>query len=471
MSRSIHETRSMLRKTRRENWSHDDEKSVFCDHLQAQLDLKRGIKNKITQERQGRNEIQESQEIITTTNPAGIPIVIEDEGPCIHYPATPDDLRAIMRRLPQGVCDGLTSIALCLDARRPVSEREQWRDCQPDPFTGRPSLEIMPGVWSRANLGEYLPQPARIRLHACAYSPDLEGRPLKEFLLKLRSLSTFGHHIAYHFDDTRRQARGRWIMVEAQACENFAGNLENDWLHGVVVPYLVETYPDQTRRLIDWVEYHGGCRLTLDQMAGDPRKCIYNIQQILFGLVEWVEEEVDETDTRPKFADFLHMFGFYEEALTIIETLLGEYGADDPWLLRLKAHIFCDQGLILIHDGNQADGRALLERSREISLAVIAKEPEYADAWGELWYACEGLELWDEVIAAATRHFELEESDLKLYGSLLLSRIRARIAKGDFSGAEADLKLLEQSPWETVRDKVESYRLKLTQARAGSQVP
>lgn len=446
MSRSIHETRKMVRNARREDWGEPALREKHLAALEARLERKGRVKHQIASERQGRKILNAEEQVFVTTDPAAIPIIVEDEGPFVHYPATPDDLRAVMRRLPQGVCDGLTKIVLGLNTHEPEQEYDFGHDLTPDPYTGRLGQETVPGVWARWG-GYYLEETATIRLRALVYPPELQNGEIKEYLCRLRFLSSFVFFIAYHHGYVRRSARGRWLQEDEDGIEKFASDLEYEWLHQVVVPYLEHAYPTQTRRLIEWVEQNGGVRLTLDQMAGDPRKCIFDIHHVLFFLAQWIEEE--EADERYEFANFLHMCEFYDEALTVIEQLLREE-PQDLEVLRLKAHVRIEQG-------HPAEGR-------ELALKLIEVDPDFADAWGELCYAAEELELWEEVIAAATREFELGKPKIN-YGALL-PRIRARIALGDFAGAEADIALLEQSPSRLRQKRANQYRDRLKQAMA-----
>ena len=48
---------------------------------------------------------------VPPTDPCGVEISIRDAGPYVHYPASAEDLRAVLARLPLGVSDGLDIIA------------------------------------------------------------------------------------------------------------------------------------------------------------------------------------------------------------------------------------------------------------------------------------------------------------------------------------------------------------------------
>lgn len=452
MSRSLHETRRMIQDTRREDWCDHEEHENHLTGLRMKLDRKRCIKHQIVDERKGLCTIRSEEEFTITTDPTGIPIIVKDNSTLIHFPATPADLHAVMQRLPPGVCDGISQIELCLGEHDPPSDDAILFEHKPDPYTGRISGQLLPDVWMKSPLGCYHQATASICLYAYVYPPNIKNLPNKEFLLKLHVLSTFVHEIAHHHDYTRRNARGRWLPDDDRKKEeDYADEIEHDWLHQVVVPYLLESYSTESLRFIEWVEYYGGARLTLDQMAGDPRKCIGNIQDILFFLFQWVEEGKELIESRTEFADFLHMCAFYEEALGVVEQILTEE-PEDLEALRLKAHILAEQK-------NYSE-------ARELALHIIKMDPDYTDAWCELCYACEGLGLWEEVITATTREIDLLPPGHWQATVTLQPRIRARIALGDLTDAEIDIQLLEHSSSPMHQKRAETYRMQLDQAKA-----
>jgi hypothetical protein len=65
-----------------------------------------------------------------------VPITVEDhEGPFVHHPASVDDLRAVIARLPPGSMDGIAGIELCL-GRLPADSADLEDDAI-DPLVGR----------------------------------------------------------------------------------------------------------------------------------------------------------------------------------------------------------------------------------------------------------------------------------------------------------------------------------------------
>ncbi|TMA59646.1 MAG: hypothetical protein E6J80_03400, partial [Deltaproteobacteria bacterium] len=110
MSRSIHRTRRELEIEERFDYADSQQRHLRLERLREQLAHKRCIKEQVKKER------REVDVVPLATSPESIPIRTLDEGEFIHYPATVDDIRNVMRLLPKGVVDGLGSIEFCLGA-------------------------------------------------------------------------------------------------------------------------------------------------------------------------------------------------------------------------------------------------------------------------------------------------------------------------------------------------------------------
>src|SRR5262249_17493492 len=138
-----------------------------------------------------------------------------------------------------------------------------------DPFTGRLSHEMLPGVYSGVCLGTYAPKSGQITLHAHVYDPGKLpiSRKICEFYLKLRVLTTFVHEVAHHHDDTNRVRRGRWLADRKENVEWYAKKMEYEWTRQIVLPYLDKAYPADVKGLLDLVEHHGGLRVSLEFFA------------------------------------------------------------------------------------------------------------------------------------------------------------------------------------------------------------
>ena len=122
-------------------------------------------------------------------------------------------------------------------------------------------------------LGIYDGDFCRINVHA--FVSDSSSPPMLPVMayLKLRSLSTFVHEVAHHFDHTQRVSRGRWIALgdAERKVERFAEHCQHEWTQNCVVPYLEKTYPKDVGALLDWVHHNGGVRLALGELISDPR--------------------------------------------------------------------------------------------------------------------------------------------------------------------------------------------------------
>src|SRR5436190_1132898 len=108
MSRSIHRTRRDLEEARRSDFADAQEHEALLEQLEEQLKRKRRIKEEIVEERH-RGDMP-----LLPTPIEAVPILVQDEHEFVHYPSSPADIRAIIRRLPIGVMDGIQSITLCL---------------------------------------------------------------------------------------------------------------------------------------------------------------------------------------------------------------------------------------------------------------------------------------------------------------------------------------------------------------------
>ncbi len=307
--------------------------------------------------------------------------------PELHYPANPEDIRAVLHRLPPGVTSGLASLELT---------PAWWWDAEcgdrypgdPDPLTGRLGLELLPGIFCTPILGRYGPDTARIWLQGYVYAEDLPDRPLWELYLRLRMLQTLCHEVAHHWDWTARRGRGRWRGDDRKRNEDYAERMTFTWTRSAVLPYLRATYPEACRALAAWFREHGGVELPLELLANDAGnpdthphtaaiRSVFTVEGAVQHLIEDVRAGENRTATRLGFARNLHYAEYYEEALTAIDSVL----ADDPE----HAEAWTLTGDIRVHQERYVEARELVER-------VLARCPEEQDAWEVLADACAGLE-------------------------------------------------------------------------------
>ena len=59
-------------------------------------------------------------------------------------------------------------------------------------------------------------------------------------------------HIGVLGDRRRRVARGRWTQDDYKQAEKYAQATVAQWVTDAVLPYLLEQYPDELRRLVSW---------------------------------------------------------------------------------------------------------------------------------------------------------------------------------------------------------------------------
>jgi len=189
-----------------------------------------------------------------------IPIEVHNQGPFVHYPASPHDLERVLARMPQVAFDGLARIQLIL-GKEYIEEHCQDEHDERDPFTGRPSLQVFPNVYEGPCLGVYGCGRGRIAIHAHVYDPKALTVPqtICELYLRLRALTTFMHELAHHHDEIQRVRRGRWLADRKENVESYAEKMEYTWTREFVLPYLEEAYPQAAQDLAEWVEHYGVC--------------------------------------------------------------------------------------------------------------------------------------------------------------------------------------------------------------------
>jgi tetratricopeptide (TPR) repeat protein len=434
MSRSIHRTRRDLEEVRRSDFADAQEHEALLEQIDDQLEKKRRIKDEIWEER------QRGDMLLPPTPVEAIPILVQDEDEFVHYPASPEDIRAVMRRLPVGVMDGIQSITLCLGMDRQEDEAEPAeteKEC--DPFTGRVGGELWPGVFSGHCLGVYRSARARILLCAYVYESRMPDREIKELYLRLRMLSTFAHEVAHHFDKMVREARGRWWVESGDKAESYAETMAHQWVRRYVAPYLEEAYPEQLKALNAWHQHHGGVALPLSLLAGDHRgHCKVNGIPIFFnvcGAFETLMEKVAAgeglVETRLGFARDLHYGEHYAEALAAIDSVLSEH-PDDAEALTLQADIY-------VHQERYDEAAAVATR-------VLERDETDAEAWEVLTDVYAERRDWPNVWVAATHVIDLcQAQEAQVPCWVQYYRARARFELDDLVGLEPELQELERA--------------------------
>jgi len=196
------------------------------------------------------------------------------DGSRLAYPATLDDLRGVMARLPHGSLEGLASIELA-----------EWRG---------EFHRLLRGVVAPSTCGMYAPDERCIRLFAYRLDPDVPNRRHVELYLRLAMLATLCHEVARHH--------------------------ERGWTPSVVVPYLEDAYPDDVAALYQWMIDRVGVVIPLELVA--------ERSQHLLGASEAFQRMLAATgpattDERLHVAFRLHYDHHLELALAVIDRVLA----------------------------------------------------------------------------------------------------------------------------------------------------
>lgn len=432
MSRSIHTTRRTLAELEATDFGRAERREGALERARERLARKRRIKAAVLEERR--------RAATGVTLAAMVPVVVTETGDCVHHGATPDDVREVLRRLPPGVLDGLGRVELQvgLEYNREY-ERTDPGGAEPDPILGRPGWEGFPGVWSGRVLGTYHAAGAVVRVNAHVYEATAPLREVWEILLRLDALSTLVHEVGHHYDHTMRVARGRWLAHGEDPVEMYAEDRQHVWLQMAVLLYLRAAYPAEVERVERWVAHHGGVRLPLEALAGDPRgtrkggamslnATVWSMGALLKDLFRDVARGEPLQACRTSFARFLHYRDEYAEAHRCLDTVLAEEPGHVE-ALTMRADI-------LVHEGREAEALAIV-------LAQLERVPDDADVWEVAADAYEGLERWTDARAAATRLVALHASDRWRRYHALLQRARMAVRVGAIAEARADLATLE----------------------------
>lgn len=176
-------------------------------------------------------------------------------------------MRALLRRLPRGVLDGLAEIRLTSGVRRLRPLRREHDDVD---AVGRPVHERLPGVLAPSVLGTYFPRRRRIEIYAYA-TTDPGALSRVRPLVRAWGLATLAHEIAHHDDHVNRAKRDRWRADRESPGEHHAERVEHSWGTEHVVPLVEEAHAGEVAALSAWIEGTLGVLLPLSLLLGDPR--------------------------------------------------------------------------------------------------------------------------------------------------------------------------------------------------------
>lgn len=349
---------------------------------------KRRIKQLIAEERARPHDLPERAPDVAA---AGVPIVVRDRDVRLHFPASPDDLRAILERVPYGTAEGLGEISLCIPL--PADDSDAL-----DPL-GRPALSTLSGVFSGRVLGTYFSGSiTEIALYGYVYEPDLPFRDVVEAYLRLRMLSTFVHELGHHVDRRERVARGRW-RFDGDDRELYAEAIERAWTLDYVLPYVEEVHAASHAALERWLFEHSGVHLPIETLLGTVDGAPDTALARFFPVSSAFESLYDsvcrgESPPKPQldFARDLHYGSWYDEALAVLDAVAHRHPDDD------SARTL--RGDIYVHLGRHAEAGALVE-------PVLARHPDDADALEVLADVAEHAGDWGHVRELALRRRDL----------------------------------------------------------------
>lgn len=325
MSRSYHSNIRKYINEKRNKYSNDEVKEEKLNQIEEEVFRKRFTKkNTLLSRKIGNRNIGYSDPF----DPNTIEIKVLDEGQYIHFPASKEDLLGVIRRLPQNVVSGIDSITLCLGKEYQEDKVDNPYEETRDLFTARICTDEEGPIFTPPILGTYYTGTCKIFIYAYVYDREQLKLDIIEPFLRLQMLSTLVHEIAHHEDNILRSSRGRWLGFNDWKCEDYAEFQQMNWSETAIVPYLVDTYPEEYNELFNWIEEHGGVRFSLAKLAGelkgrrigDRGKLIFSASAAVMNLFKNVTSSMSDRDAMLEFAKDLNYGGYYEECLKSLDT-------------------------------------------------------------------------------------------------------------------------------------------------------
>lgn len=384
LSRSIHTTRSSLRRLARNEFGDPAVRKRTLEKARQELRRKRLIKRAVRAERR-REEGQRGSAPADAVPLETIPIEVERGNERVFHALDEGDVRALFRALPDAA-EGIRCVRLSSGARYIegiAGVEEEWTR---DPFTGRFGAEMVPGVFAPPVLGLYRPSDLSVHVHAFVLDPARFVLPERacKLLLRLRALSTLMHEVGHHHDLRERTSRGRWLTDDRAKLERHAEGRQDEWTLGFVVPHLLDRHPEDVRALLDWLAERGGARFSLAELVPDGTPLDSSGFE---AVLCWLSELADEPDpraARTSLARELHRNDQFEPCLRVLEALSNEY-PDDAEILTLRADTLVIQ---------ERPGEALA-----ITEALQARGVDSDDLWRVRCDALEYLGEWTRLLA------------------------------------------------------------------------
>ena len=196
------------------------------------------------------------------------PIMVNEVGEYLHYPASPADIIAVLRRMPRELLAGLSCVDLKFEAETHFPDEVTQATFVCDPYYEREGGEWLPGIYCGSCLGEYVACERSIGLLGFVYDPALPDRATWEAFLRLVALSNLMHELAHHVDLREHPEMDR-ALWKAQS-EDVAEFFQERWTTEYVMPYLQEAYPDEIAVFLHWVEEHAGAPVPLTDLIPEP---------------------------------------------------------------------------------------------------------------------------------------------------------------------------------------------------------
>jgi tetratricopeptide (TPR) repeat protein len=392
MSRSIHTTNRDYEKVLNAKYAdkavHEE---VLCK-IEKQLIKKQKIKQ---QKRKGR-ELKKDILLSMPVDVAALPINYQDENEWVHYPVQKNDILDIAKYLPAGVFDGLDSITFCLGKEFIDEDKKSEEDVQRDPYVNRIGSEITHGVYSGSILGLYFSDKSKIYIFAYVYAEkSLKPRDIFPYL-RLQMMSTLIHEIAHHDDYMRRMGRGRWLGMNKAKVEDYAELMQAEWAKSAVIPYLLDSYPEEYEKLSGWIIKYGGVDFPLHLLAGESGGYevdgLYKISITASSALEDLFQDIADgkslDEARIDFAEGLHFAEYYKECLGSLDSILSIDETNEK-ALGMKADT-------LLHLGK-------CDEAESLALKCLSINPNNCDALDVTCEIYEDKKDWNSLLKFAER--------------------------------------------------------------------
>jgi hypothetical protein len=181
-----------------------------------------------------------------------------EESPHLFFPASIDDMRAVLAALPPGALDGIATVRMTAGTRYINAKCPRYDVV--DPYLKRKSIEHPSRTYLPLIHGTYSPDLQVISMYGYAKAPGTEITARQQIELELEMLMTLVHEVAHHFDRMRRMGRGRWRMDDHGKRERFADALAIEWGLSAIVPHMRSKYGERADRVPRLIKHPRGTK-------------------------------------------------------------------------------------------------------------------------------------------------------------------------------------------------------------------